>query len=43
MNIVQTVAENDESGAVNAGMHHLSRLDETIKTIQQEHADYFDD
>ena len=43
MNIVQTVAENDESGAVNAGMHHLSRLDETIKTIHQEHADYFDD
>ncbi len=41
--IAQFVSENDEEGAVNIGMLHLSRLDTTINTIRDENADYFDD
>jgi len=41
--IVQMVTSNDENGAVDAGMLHLSRLDATINAIRKEHADYFDD
>lgn len=41
--IAKLVADNDEEGAVKAGMLHLSRLDTTINTIRDENADYFDD
>jgi len=37
------VTSGDEEGAVNAGMLHLSRLDDTIDTIRKENADYFND
>jgi DNA-binding GntR family transcriptional regulator len=43
INIAQMVSNNDEEGAVKAGMLHLSRLDSTINAIREEHADYFDD
>lgn len=41
--ITQCVFNNDEEGAVKAGMQHLSRLDDTIAAIRKEHAEYFDD
>ena len=41
--IAQMVSENNEEGAVKAGMLHLSRLDATIDTIRKENTDYFDD
>jgi len=41
--IAKAVADNDEEGAVKAGMRHLSRLDATINTILDENADYFYD
>jgi len=41
--IAKMVSNNDEQGAVQAGMLHLSRLDSIINTIQEENADYFDD
>jgi len=34
---------NNEEAAVEAGMLHLSRLDSTIESIREEHADYFYD
>jgi len=37
------VANNDEEGAVAAGMLHLSRIDTTISTIRSEHSEYFSD
>ena len=43
LSIAQMVSDNDEEGAVKAGMLHLSRLDSTINAIREEHADYFDD
>ncbi len=39
--IVQRVKDNDEQGAVDADMVHLSRLDNTIEVIRAENADYF--
>ena len=41
--IAQMVSDNNEEGAVKAGMLHLSRLDATIDTIRKENTDYFDD
>ena len=41
--IADAVANNDEDGAVKAGVLHLSRLDATIANIQNEHSDFFDD
>jgi len=41
--IADRVSNNDEEGAVEAGMLHLSRLDTTIETIREGNADYFDD
>lgn len=41
--IAQMVSKNDEDGAVEAGMLHLSRLDSIINTIRDENADYFDE
>lgn len=41
--IAEMVSNNNEEGAVKAGMLHLSRLDATIDTIREENADYFDD
>ena len=41
--IAQMVSDNDESGAVDVGMLHLSRLDDTIASIRTEHSDFFDD
>ena len=43
VNIAKMVSNNDEEGAVKAGMLHLSRLDSTINAIREEHPDYFDD
>ncbi|MEP4474167.1 MAG: FCD domain-containing protein, partial [Lentilitoribacter sp.] len=40
--IAKAVENHDADGAVNAGMKHLSRLDETIKHISAQNADYFD-
>ncbi len=40
--ITACIKANDGEGAVKAGMVHLSRLDETIKTISDANADYFD-
>lgn len=37
------VSNNNEEGAVKAGMVHLSRLDSTINAIREEHGDYFDE
>ena len=42
-NIVEFVSNNDEDGAVKAGMLHLSRLDSTLNAIRSENSDYFDD
>ena len=42
-NIAKMVISNNESGAVEAGMLHLSRLDATINAIRDENADYFSD
>jgi len=42
-NIASSVARNDVQGAVDAGMSHLTRLDNTIAAIREEHADFFDD
>jgi len=39
--IASAVIDNDEEGAVQAGMMHLSRLDKTINAILDENADYF--
>ena len=41
--IAAMVTKNNEEGAVKAGRLHLSRLDSTIKKIQKENADFFDD
>ena len=41
--IAARVKDNDVEGAVEIGMKHLSRLDDTIIAIRKEHADYFDD
>jgi len=41
--IVDRVSDNDEEGAVKAGMRHLSRQDSTIKAIREENADFFSD
>lgn len=41
--IAQMITENNEQGAVDIGMLHLSRLDDTIAAIRKENADYFDD
>ncbi|MFK8081583.1 MAG: GntR family transcriptional regulator [Granulosicoccus sp.] len=43
ISIATMIRNNDEQGAVDAGMLHLSRLDDTIAAIREEHADYFDD
>ncbi len=40
--IAKAVENHDTDGAVNAGMKHLGRLDETIKHISAQNADYFD-
>jgi DNA-binding GntR family transcriptional regulator len=39
--IADMVKRGDANGAVDAGMLHLSRLDETIKTISSSKAKYF--
>lgn len=41
--ISDSVSNNDEAGAVKAGMLHLSRLDATINNIRKDNADYFSD
>jgi len=41
--ITKAVIDNDEEAAVEAGMHHLSRLDATIDAIRDKNADYFYD
>lgn len=41
--IAQMVISNNESGAVDSGMRHLSRLDATIDKIRRENDDYFND
>jgi len=41
--MAECVANNDEEGAVKAGMLHLSRIDTTINTIRKEHSEYFSD
>lgn len=41
--IANMIISNEEQAAVDAGMLHLSRLDATINSIREEHADYFDD
>ena len=43
VDITNCVTNNDENGAVEAGMLHLSRLDSTIDAIREEHADFFND
>ena len=43
MTIADSVSNNDDIRAVEAGMLHLSRLDSTIDAIREEHADYFND
>lgn len=43
ISIAQKVQDNNEEAAVEAGMLHLSRLDSTIESIREEHADYFYD
>jgi DNA-binding GntR family transcriptional regulator len=40
--IAKAVENHDADGAVDAGMKHLGRLDETIKHISAQNADYFD-
>jgi len=41
--IATCITNNDEDGAVKAGMLHLSRIDTTINTIRTEHSEYFSD
>lgn len=41
--IAEAVLNNNEKAALEAGMLHLSRLDETINKIRKEHAEYFYD
>jgi len=41
--IADCIANNDEDGAVQAGMLHLSRINTTINTIRNEHSEYFSD
>lgn len=41
--IAEMITHNNEQGAVDAGMQHLSRLDATIDAIRAEHGDYFSD
>lgn len=43
INMAQMIKDNDEQGAVDVGMLHLSRLDNTIAVIREEHSDFFDD
>lgn len=43
ISIADRVSNNDDTGAVKAGMLHLSRLDATIDAIRIEHAEYFND
>ncbi|MFK7860808.1 MAG: GntR family transcriptional regulator [Granulosicoccus sp.] len=43
INIASMIRNNDEQGAVDVGMLHLSRLDDTIAAIKEEHSDYFED
>ena len=43
ISMAQMIADNDEQGAVDVGMLHLSRLDNTLILIREENADYFDD
>jgi DNA-binding GntR family transcriptional regulator len=40
--IAKAVENHDADAAVDAGMKHLGRLDETIKHISAQNADYFD-
>jgi DNA-binding GntR family transcriptional regulator len=40
--ITDCVKAHDASGAVAAGVRHLSRLDDTIAAVLTAHADYFD-
>ena len=40
--IADAIIKHDPQGAINAGMVHLSRLDETIKRIEATNASYFD-
>ncbi len=41
--IVRHLESGDEAAIVEAGMKHLSRLDVTLKAVQQEHPSYFED
>lgn len=40
--IAEAVKENDPDRAVEIGMHHLARLDETIERITETNANYFE-
>lgn len=40
--IAERVKAHDADGAVEAGMRHLSRLDDTILAISSSNAQYFD-
>ncbi|MEO1550549.1 MAG: GntR family transcriptional regulator [Pseudomonadota bacterium] len=40
--IANAVKSHDAEGAVTAGLHHLSRLDQTIERISQTNANYFE-
>lgn len=42
MDMVDLMRRGDVDGAVHAMRKHLSRLDSTIKTIHDEHSEYFD-
>ena len=41
--IADAIKQGDEVGAIEAGMAHLSRLDETIRSIRINSSAYFDD
>lgn len=41
--IADSVIAHDEDGAVKAGMLHLTRLNSTIASVQEENAEFFDD
>jgi len=41
--LFEAVRNQDETAAVNAMAHHLSRLDDVVAGIRKSHADYFED
>lgn len=43
ISIAEMIRNNDEQGAVDIGMLHLSRLDDTIAAIREQNSDYFYD